>query len=137
MPELYNRDMCTLCPVNEDCGKIRWHIRCGTCSQSLTCAAGPGLGHKDCTYITADWRALPGNCLIGANRLGRYVKTGQTQDVFHFDQKENEAPQMICPRCGEATASKSIDMEMGDGFRMKKTAFLKCSRCGLDEHIPL
>jgi ribosomal protein S27AE len=65
------------------------------------------------------------------------VKSGKPEEVFLFETKEGSELKMICPRCGEATASKSLEMEMSPSFRMEKIAGLKCSRCGLDESTKL
>ena len=128
MPEQYKRSVCHMCPHKDACDAVRWATVCGACPESLKCAAGPGIGHADCTKLRATWLDLPSKCLLVSHLVNQKANEG----VDLFFTKEASP---VCPRCGQHQGNIHVDHGLNYMFKRRTKYIFVCDYCGVDETL--
>jgi hypothetical protein len=128
MTQQYKRGVCHMCPFRDQCDGLRWSTYCGTCPDSLKCAAQKGIGNTACQKLKSAWLDLPRKCLLAQGLLHRKATT--ENDPFIPGEQD-----LKCPRCGQEALSCHTDHGLNYMFKRVSTYTLVCDYCGIDETV--
>ena len=128
MTEQYKRSVCHMCPTKPDCDGLRWSTVCGTCPDSLKCAAREGIGNVDCKKLRAAWLGLPSNCWLVAHLTNQKAN----HNKYPFTERDTK---IVCPRCQQADAQVYIDHGLNHLFKRQTKYIFTCNYCGVDETL--
>lgn len=144
MPEDYKRTICTMCPAEAECRKLRENIHCDTCEYTLVCGAEGTLGRKDCAHVKHLWVALPRKCLLAGSLLR--IQKRSVEEAFQFisgmsvADPEGGTVVYTCPRCGAGglhieRQRNFMPLFERTGSSLVTKYHLVCHVCGIDEQV--
>ena len=140
MTQEYNRDVCLLCSVADECLRLRTVVDCMHCSESLTCAGTPVFNTPKCEARAREWHTAPPMstlCMLAWQLLEHHDDFIPVEPISIDDG--DKSMMVRCPRCNNITGgfARNYDLHVESVFHAKQQIMnqeyrIWCNFCGLD-----